>query len=386
MKKVLSVFIAVCVMLMTSVTAFAAEAPTLEKVEEQINGAVKYLTDGVASYGVDDALDFYIISENMEDIDKYADGFLNDVKANLDANGGKIVSSYGENLATYGAVISILIDLGEDPADFNGYNIETAFLAMDPTVEPASPSYYRAIVQGAFYCEADESIEFIEKVCDTYVEKYYTMGQGVDYYGYSCDNTAYFIETLSFAYLVSDKYDSVLEDAIQVLDTYKVDGGYCFNPQYGTQPNANSTALALMAHSAYISEDMEDFDGYFDLVNGIYADLCTFEGSGAGIFTYDNQDNKSATHDALMALSYYYIDVLMQQDFEGEDPTEEDTTVAEENNETTTTTAPAEATATAKTNTSKKSPSTGSETMAVSASIALLSAAGVFAVLKRKVK
>lgn len=138
MKKVLSVFIAVCVMLMTSVTAFAAEAPTLEKVEEQINGAVKYLTDGVASYGVDDALDFYIISENMEDIDKYADGFLNDVKANLDANGGKIVSSYGENLATYGAVISILIDLGEDPADFNGYNIETAFLAMDPTVEPAS--------------------------------------------------------------------------------------------------------------------------------------------------------------------------------------------------------------------------------------------------------
>lgn len=386
MKKVLSVFIAVCVMLMTSVTTFAAEAPTLEKVEEQINGAVKYLTDSVASYGVDDALDFYIISENMEDIDKYADGFLNDVKANLDANGGKIVSSYGENLATYGAVISILIDLGEDPADFNGYNIETAFLAMDPTVEPASPSYYRAIVQGAFYCEADESIEFIEKVCDTYVEKYYTMGQGVDYYGYSCDNTAYFIETLSFAYLVSDKYDSVLEDAIQVLDTYKVDGGYCFNPQYGTQPNANSTALALMAHSAYISEDMEDFDGYFDLVNGIYADLCTFEGSSAGIFTYDNQDNKSATHDALMALSYYYIDVLMQQDFEGEDPTEEDTTVAEENNETTTTTAPAEATATAKTNTSKKSPSTGSETMAVSASIALLSAAGVFAVLKRKVK
>lgn len=386
MKKVLSVFIAVCVMLMTSVTTFAAEAPTLEKVEEQINGAVKYLTDSVASYGVDDALDFYIISENMEDIDKYADGFLNDVKANLDANGGKIVSSYGENLATYGAVISILIDLGEDPADFNGYNIETAFLAMDPTVEPASPSYYRAIVQGAFYCEADESIEFIEKVCDTYVEKYYTMGQGVDYYGYSCDNTAYFIETLSFAYLVSDKYDSVLEDAIQVLDTYNVDGGYCFNPQYGTQPNANSTALALMAHSAYISEDMEDFDGYFDLVNGIYADLCTFEGSGAGIFTYEDQDDKSATHDALMALSYYYIDVLMQQDFEGEDPTEEDTTAAEENNETTTTTAPAEATATAKTNTSKKSPSTGSETMAVSASIALLSAAGVLAVLKRKVK
>lgn len=386
MKKVLSVFIAVCVMLMTSVTTFAAEAPTLEKVEEQINGAVKYLTDSVASYGVDDALDFYIISENMEDIDKYADGFLNDVKANLDANGGKIVSSYGENLATYGAVISILIDLGEDPADFNGYNIETAFLAMDPTVEPASPSYYRAIVQGAFYCEADESIEFIEKVCDTYVEKYYTMGQGVDYYGYSCDNTAYFIETLSFAYLVSDKYDSVLEDAIQVLDTYKVDGGYCFNPQYGTQPNANSTALALMAHSAYISEDMEDLDEYFDLVNGIYADLCTFEGSGAGIFTYDDQDSKSATHDALMALSYYYIDVLMQQDFEDEDPTEEDTTAAEENNKTTTTTASAETTATAKTNTSKKSPSTGSETMAVSASIALLSAAGVFAVLKRKVK
>lgn len=386
MKKVLSVCLAVCVMLMTSVTAFAAQVPTEAKIEEQIGGAVKYLTDGVAGYGVDDALNFCILSAHIEHSDPYAAGFLADIKANLDANGGKIVSSYGENLATYGAVISILIDLGENPANFYGYDIESAFLSMDPTVEPASPNYYRAIVQGAFYCEADESIEFIEKVCDTYVEKYYTMGQGVDYYGYSCDNAAYFIETLSFAYLVSDKYDSVLEDAIQVLDTYKVDGGYCFNPQYGTQPNANSTALALMAHSAYISEDMENLDEYFNLVNGIYADLCTFEGSGAGIFTYDDQDNKSATHDALMALSYYYIDVLMQQDFEDEDPTEEDTTAAEENNETTTTTAPAEATATAKTNTSKKSPGTGTETNIVSASIALLSAAGVFAVLKRKVK
>lgn len=392
MKKVLSVFLAICVMLMTSITAFAAEVPASEKVEKQINGAVAYLTKGVESYGIDDAVNFSNLTDTEADLSKFEDGFIKAVKANLDANDGKIVPSFGENLATYGAVINALLNLGEDTTDFYGYNIEKAFMAMDPAVLPSSPNYYRIIIQGAYLC--DDSDKFVEALCDTYISNYYEMGKGVDYYGYACDNTAYFIDAIACGNYLVGKYDDVLKDAIKVLDTYKVDGGYCYNP--GMQANADSTALALMAHCAYSSVDMDiedNLDAYFELVNGIYADLCKFEGSAPGVFTFDGEDSAYATQEGLVALSYYYFDVLLQEyirdsvDEEEEPTTDADikkpvkkptTTVKTE----TTTSAPA----TTKTNTSKKSPNTGADVTAVSASIALFAAAGVFTVLKKKTR
>ncbi|MCH5320731.1 MAG: hypothetical protein J1E36_03145 [Eubacterium sp.] len=378
MKKLLSIILAICVMLTASITAFAAEKPTSEKVMKQIEGAVAYLTNGVDSYGVDGAVDFSIIADSGADVSKFADAFLADVKANLDANGGKIVSSYGENITTYAAVITALLNLGEDPEDFNGYDITKAFLAMDPTDDSVAPSYYRIITGALIYC--DDSDEFLEAVCDTYISTYYTMGKGVDYYGYSCDNTAYFIDAIANGYFLLDKYKDVLDDAMKVLETYKVNGGYCFNPEYGTAPNADSTALALMAHSAY-TDDLDDLDSYFDIVNGIYADLCTFEGSTTGVFTYDGDESAYTTKEALIALSYYYFDALLQEVLEELPEEEEPTTEVTEKAETTTVKE-----TTTKTNTSKKSPATGVDVTAVSASVALFAAAGVLAVLKKKEK
>lgn len=405
MKKVLSVFLAICVMLMSSITAFAAEAPSSEKVTAQIEGAAAYLTNGVESYGVDTAVDFCVIADSGADISKYKRDFVSDVKANLDANNGKIVSSYGENLATYAAVIIILGAFDEDASDFYGYNIEKAFLAMDPTVEPASPNYYRIITQGAAYCMDDSAESFLNKVCDSYISKYYTMGKGVNYYGYSCDNTAYFIDAITWS--DSEKYIDILNDAIKVLDTYKVDGGYCYSttnwdgsPVTELKPNADSTALALAAHCSYSPEldsfnDLDNDAAYmelinknFEIVNSIYADLCTFEGSSTGVFTYDGEDSAYATKEALIALSYYILDVSFQEmlnEFPLDDEENEETTTAvtkiPSKNETT---AKAETTAATKTNTSKKSPNTGSDAAAVSAAIALCAAAGVLTALKKK--
>ncbi|MDE6470732.1 MAG: hypothetical protein K2L19_06895, partial [Eubacterium sp.] len=127
MKKILSVLLAMCVMLMTSITAFAAQTPSTDKVQKQIEGAVAYLTADAGSYGVDQALDFSFLADSGADVSKFADGFIADVKANLDANNGRIVAAYGESLATYGSVITALIALGADTTDFYGYNIEESF-------------------------------------------------------------------------------------------------------------------------------------------------------------------------------------------------------------------------------------------------------------------
>ena len=382
MKKLLSIILAICVMLTSSITAFAAEEETSDKVMRQIEGAIAYLTKDVESYGVDSAIDFSIIADSGADVSKFADAFIADVKANLDANGGKIVSSYGENLSTYAAVIIALFNFHVDPADFRGYDITKAFLAMDPTVEPVSPNYYRIITSALMFC--DDSDKFLEAVCDTYISSYYTMGKGVDYYGFSCDNTAYFIDAIAIGNFALKKYKDVLDDALKVLDTYKVDGGYCFNPEYGTEPNANSTALALMAHSAY-TDGPQESHSYFDLLNGIYADLCAFESTTTGVFTYDGDESAYTTKEALIALSYYYLDALIQEIFEDVPEDEEPTTDGTEKAEPIKAKNPTTA-STTKADTSKKSPATGVDVTAVSASIALFAAAGVLAVLKKKEK
>ncbi len=149
MKKLLSVLMAVCVILSSGITAFAAQAPSSARVSEQIEGATAYLTNGVEKYTVNTAIDFALIASAGGDVDRFADAFIADVKANLEANDGKIVSAYGENLATYGAVIVALNALNEDPANFYGYNIEKSFLALDPTVPYSIPSYYRLMTTGA---------------------------------------------------------------------------------------------------------------------------------------------------------------------------------------------------------------------------------------------
>lgn len=378
MKKILSLLTAICIVFMSGITAFAAEAPSSEKVKAQINGAVAYITKDIKSYGVDQALDFCMIADSGADVSAYKGGFIKDVKSNLDANKGKIVSSYGENLTTYGAVIIALTALDEDITDFYGYDISKPFLAMDPTAEPVSLNYYRIITNGAFLC--NNADEFLTKVCDTYIANHYTMGKGVDYYGYSCDNTAYFIDAISYGYYAVDKYKDILDDAMTVLDSYKVDGGYCFNPEYGKEPNADSTALALMAHSGYVS-DPENLDKHFETVNGIYTDLCKFEGSGTGIFTYDSDDSVYTTKEALIALSYYYWDVVYQETPDDKEPTDDSETTTAVTSEPETTKPKTTTTATA-----KKSPATGIHASAVSSAVAFIAAAGVLTILKKKEK
>ena len=302
-KRILSFLLFLCIIFTANITSFAKDTPNVKKIKEQINGAAAYLTNDIESYGVNDAVDFCILAGSGADVSEFSKSFLSDVKANLDRNGGKIVSSYGENLTTYAAVIIALISLGENPADFNGCDITKIFIKTDPSADIITPNYYRIVIQAALCCKNSE--KFLQALCDAYIGKYYKAGKGVDYFGFSCDNTAYFIDAVCNSGIRLEKYKKVINDAIEVLESYRVDGGYCFNPKYDTKPNADSTALALMAQSSYTA-CFGNTEKSSAVLNGIYEELCAFEGSDTGVFTYNNADSPYATRDALMALSRYY--------------------------------------------------------------------------------
>lgn len=377
MKKTLSFLLALCLTLSVGFTAFASEKTVSEQVYEQIEGAVAYLTKGVESYGVDDAINYTVLLESGMDPDKFGDGFMADVKKNLEANNGKIIGAYGESLATYGAVIVALSYYDVDPTDFYGYDIVAAFMAMDPADTSFSPNYYRVILEATIYCDNAES--FAKSICDTYVSEYYTMGKGVDYYGYSCDNTAYFIDAMSYYY---DEYENVINDAYTVLGTYAVKGGYFSNAQYSTEPNTDSTALALMAYCNMAYSDSDKMDEYFEKVNSIYADLCTFEGSSTGVFisSYTGEDDAYATKEALMALQDYYIIALIQEDYDDDETTTKPTVNKNDNNTESTTGA-------VNKNKSVKSPATGSGSMAAAlAAAAFAGSVAFFAARKRQTR
>lgn len=380
MKKALSIVITFCVVFMTSINAFAAQAPSSADVKKQIEGAVAYLANGASAYGVDQAMDFCIFADSGADVSKYSDGFVADVKANLQANNGKIVSSYGENLATYGAVIVALQALGEDTADFYGYNIESAFMAMDPTVMPITPNYYVTIIKGASLCNNSDA--FLKALCDAYVGKFYTMGKGVGFYGYSCDNTAYFAAAISYGYYQLGEYGDVLKDALAVIETYAVNGGYCYNPEYGVEPNADSVGLALLAYSSYyigMDESSADAGEIAAKLNSIYNNLCAFESEKTGIFKYADDESPYSTRDALIGLAPYYLVVLSQVISDApsnENPTAPTVPSAPAaSNPSSTPSAENSTQAAAKTNTSKKSPATGANTAVFSATAALLATA-----------
>lgn len=401
MKKFLAVITAICVMLTASITAFAQTQPKSEDVQKEINKIVNYITSQKeGDYTIEDAVDFYYLTMSGADLSKYNDKFIASVSENIKANDGKLVTQYGESLATYAAVISILDYNDFSPWEFEGYDLTEAFSEM-PADSEINPYYYYIVIPTAYYVE-DEN--FITDICEYFVDNYYTMGSGMENWGYSCDNTAYFVSAMISNF---DFYTTEIEDALSVIETYKTDGGYFCDNQYGTSLNANSTALALMAYANY-EWAVYPFDGTGDISksNEIYSQLAAFKTSTEGAYSYEvgGEPNLYATFDVLRGLTdYYYLvdwdefikDLDIWEDPEDpenpdvpkeEQPTKRPSTSSKfeikplvPNTDDTTAT-----TAETKKNTSKKSPSTGAGTMTIAFSIAL-AGAGV-AVLSAKKK
>lgn len=372
MKRFLSTLMACLIVMATATTVFAQDSVSPQTLANQQKGAVAFLTNGKDAYTLDDAVDYSTLVLSGADMSKYNDGFLADVKANLQKNSGKLVSSYGESLATYGAVILVLDALGEDVNNFNGYDVAKAFTAMAPDSVVGSPYFYRVIISAAYLLGKDD---FAKSICDSFISKCYTVGSGMDNYGFCSDNDGMFITALA---PYAKDYSDTVADAFKCLEAYKTDGGYFSNAQWSTVANPDSTALALMAYSAYAYYN--DDKSAFDKATQIYNELCAFESKdNAGVFisTYTDAEDAFATKDALMGINEYAraLDWFTEKEVikDETEPTTEPTTAPVTESEPSSQAEKADSASTS--SPAKKSPNTGASVVAGAFLISLAAAA-----------
>lgn len=254
----------------------------------QLSGGADFLLKSVDSLTISKAADFLAYLNGGANVDKYKADYVASVKSMLDSNNGKLVSTIkGEvksDLALYGAVIPALEKLGYDAKSFEGYDLVSAFESTD-TDSISNPYYYRVAIEAA-------SSDFAHKLIDKFIADDYTIGSGMNFWGYSCDNTAMFLTSIA---KYADDYSTYVDDAKQILKTYTTDTGAFYSYQYN-DVNANSTALCAMAYAALGDNDTA-FSYYKNLVEG-------FEDT-TGVFTYYGERNDSATKQSYLALTYF---------------------------------------------------------------------------------
>lgn len=334
----------------SSPSAAVKNSPNKSIVEKQMVAAASFLTKNSTGFDVSGSINFLTYINSTKDLSSFKDAFLNDVKNNLKAGNGRLLVDGNESIGAYGAVIQILDFYGLDPADFEGYNLISAFENMDISQPADNPYLYRTAIKAASVHNL--SNDFAEALCRSLIDNFYTFDKGMDYYGFSCDNTAQFITALSPYY---DTYKDVMDNAFTVLETYKGTDGYFYNSTY-TNVNCNSTAAALMAYASV---------GNAEKAAEIYNQLCKFE-KATGEFSYDKIEpaDEFSTRDALLALEYYYP--LLED--------KPETAVNNNKNDN----------KDVKKNTSKTSPSTGAETAVLALSFALAGAGMITLAAKKK--
>lgn len=254
-------------------------------VKAEIDSGIKFITSKDDLYDVSNSVYFLNLlkSSNATNMQKLY--FVDSVKSNLIANDGKIVIYDAESVGTYGAVIQALELCGYNAEYFYGYNLYDALEQMDVNGD-CHPYYYRYAIEVA-------SEKYAIELCRAYIEKYYSIGNGLNYYGYSCDNTGNFLASIA---KYKDVFIEYVNDAVNVLDSYSTDLGYFYSHQY-TDENANSTASALLGY-ALIGESEKAYQCYSMLVEN-------YEGK-TGEFLYYDEPNAYATKDAVVALEAYY--------------------------------------------------------------------------------
>ncbi len=258
-------------------------------IDKEMSEAAKYVYNKT-EFTISNAVDFLTyLNSGVTVSDSVKQAFVNSVKNNLSENNGKLyVNNNGtksEDIGLYGAVILSLQKLGYNSKNFEGYNIDSAFEKIDLANTKYNPYYYRVAVEAA-------NENFAMTLCDDLIKDYYQKGKGVNYFGYSCDNTAVFLTAIS---KYSAKYAAYVADAKKVIEKYTNANGAFYSMQY-KNTNADSTALAMMAYSS-IGDVNTAFNYYKNLVEN-------FEYT-TGKFTYNGQVNTYATKDSLIALEYF---------------------------------------------------------------------------------
>lgn len=298
MKKLISVTVAICIAitsLFTGIYAMADNKVTSADVKEKIEQAAAYVTsDETASYTLSNARNFVTIIDSGADVSKYKDAFVASVKENLDANKA-VISNYGSaSPALYGATFKAFDALNVDKTSFNGYNLVSSFEAIDVSLTNDNVYTYGYAIDAA-KALGNEALALT--LCDKLVSNY-TMGSGLNNWGFSCDNNGFFVLQLAPYY---NEYKEYIDDALSLIANYKKENGYYSDEQYVPDANADSTAAALAAYSAV---------GDMDKAKEAYDFLCAFESKD----TPGEYTNSFGSYDALIGFENYYKALKAEED------------------------------------------------------------------------
>ena len=274
----------------------------VDYVNKQEAAAAKYVYFPQESFSIEGSYDFVTLIRSGYDVSEYADSYVLSLKNNLDANGGKLITSASgeakEDIGLYGAVIIVLKELGYDTTDFYGYNLEKTLNDADIDAASTHQYHYKYAIEAA-------SPEKAKAIINDLITKYYTLGSGMDNWGYSCDNTCHFL--ISIAPYAGD-FETYVDDAKTLIRSYLRETGAYSDDMWVTEPNADSTALSLAAFAS-IGEAEEAFEYYKLLV-------ANFESENTGIFLYGGEANSYATNDALFSL-YYFKKAVYKRNING---------------------------------------------------------------------
>lgn len=298
MKKLISVTVAICIAitsLFTGIYAMADNKVTSADVKEKIEQAAAYVTsDETTSYTLSNARNFVTIIDSGADVSKYKDAFVASVKENLDANKA-VISNYGSaSPALYGATFKAFDALNVDKTSFNGYNLVSSFEAIDVSLTSDNVYTYGYAIDAA-KALGNEALALT--LCDKLVSNY-TMGSGLNNWGFSCDNNGFFVLQLAPYY---NEYKEYIDDALSLIANYKKENGYYSDEQYVPDANADSTAAALAAYSAV---------GDMDKAKEAYDFLCAFESKD----TPGEYTNSFGSYDALIGFENYYKALKAEED------------------------------------------------------------------------
>lgn len=298
MKKLISVTVAICIAitsLFTGIYAMADDKVTSADVKEKIEQAAAYVTSNeTASYTLSNARNFVTIIDSGADVSKYKDAFVTSVKENLDTNKA-VISNYGSaSPALYGATFKAFDALNVDKTSFNGYNLVSSFEAIDVSLTSDNVYTYGYAIDAA-KALGNEALAL--NLCDKLVSNY-TMGSGLNNWGFSCDNNGFFVLQLAPYY---NEYKEYIDDALSLIANYKKENGYYSDEQYVPDANADSTAAALAAYSAV---------GDMDKAKEAYDFLCAFESED----TPGEYTNSFGSYDALIGFENYYKALKAEED------------------------------------------------------------------------
>lgn len=265
------------------------ENALFDYLEEQLDAEADYLYTKSEGYTIGDSIELVNLLYSERDTDIDLTNYASSVKEILDANDGKLISTFTEkeDLALYGSVITVLTELGYNTENFYGYNLDAAFNNAD--IAEARPHQYHYE-----YAIREASPARAKAIIDDMIANYYTLGKGYDNWGYSCDNTCHFLTAIS-AYAAD--YPEYVSDAKALIKTYIKDTGAYSDDMWVTEPNANSTALCVAAFASV--GDLENAYNCYRLL------VENYESANTGIFTLAGVENNYATKDAFYSLSYF---------------------------------------------------------------------------------